>query len=799
MSRADLLQQAAVVVEWPRLLDALAGYARSTLGMEYCRTLVPEADFDAAVLRLRETEDMVALQAGEDPFPSPACPDIRGVLSRAAKGAVLEAHELRDVGLALAVGLEVVRYIARHRAEAPAVADLAAPLSDLAALQRLKEHLERCIDEEGQIKESATPELRRLSQHAGDLKQHMRRRLETILASSRYADVLQEQYFAQREGRYVVPVKADMRAKIPGIVHDVSSSGATVFLEPRELVELNNAIKVAELEVDREVRRILQDLSGDVARDSVALSTAVEVLGRLDCLAAKAALSGRIGGRPVTLSAEGRIALTAARHPLLVLAKDEVVPNDLVLDAPVRVLIISGPNTGGKTVTLKVLGLFALMVRAGLQPPCGPDSEMGFFPEVYADIGDAQDLTKNLSSFSAHMTQMIDLLKEAESRPAGAPPALVLLDEPATSTDPAEGAALAEALLRRLARLGLKVVVTTHYNALKALGQTTPAFMNASVGFDVSTLSPTYRVIMGVPGGSSAIEIAGRLGMDESILEDALRLVRREDRSLERMLSDLQEKQRRLEADAAEIAALKSRTERATRESEAVAARLSATEREERKRLKKQWAEELARARTEIHAALEALKKEQTRTHAKQAAQRVSELHADVSRRLAEGDHGVPLERLRPGDSVELIGLGARAVLLEAPGGKKRVRVQMGGREMSVEVSSLLGTDDSALPEAPRAPAPPFRPRSPAATHGEGVAVLDLRGKTADEALDLTVAALDRAALAGTPFLRLIHGHGTGRLKASLRAYLRDSPYVAGFRAGERAEGGDGVTIVELK
>jgi DNA mismatch repair protein MutS2 len=466
------------------------------------------------------------------------------------------------------------------------------------------------------------------------------------------------------------------------------------------------------------------------------------------------------------------------------------------------VLVISGPNTGGKTVTLKILGLFALMVRAGLQLPCDADSEMPLFPEVYADIGDAQDLAKDLSSFSAHMMQMIALLELVDTLNHGevGPNTLVLLDEPVTSTDPAEGAALAEALLLRLSSLGTKVVVTTHYNSLKALAQTTPGFLNASVGFDVSTLAPTYRVIMGVPGGSSAIEIAGRLGLDETILDHALRLLRREDRALEQMLSDLQEKQRRLDEDLSRVSALRAETERSARETMEIAERLHRSERDERQRVKKKLTDHFLQARAEIQTILEALKTERTFIKAKEAKQRLADLEVQARKEVVPEAESVPLEALTIGDHVEIVNLGATGTLLEAPQGKKRVRVRVGDAEMSVAVSLLVGGLASQEPKA-TARSTSLGPRTISSTmvDSDAPTVLDLRGKTADEALELTVAGLDRAALAGSPMLRVIHGHGTGRLKSAIREYLQGSPYVASFRPGERAEGGDGVTIVALK
>ncbi|MEW6542281.1 MAG: endonuclease MutS2 [Nitrospirota bacterium] len=802
-------RQAERVLEWDRVLEILAGQARSTMGIERCRSLPPEAGLDAATSRLRETAEMLALGEGTDPFPSPAFPDVREALGRAAKGASLEAHDLRDLSILLGVGRQVVRYLRARAEQAPALCAAASGVEGLGQLESLRDAIDQCVDQEGNVRESATPDLRRLTRHAQDLKQQMRHRLEAILASARYAEVLQERYFAQREGRYVVPVKSEMRTKIPGIVHDVSASGATVFFEPRELVELNNGIKVAELDVEREVKRILADLSVQVAAHGLALKLGAEGLAELDCIAAKAAFGRLVNGRVVALNGVGRVALRQARHPLLVLARERVVANDILLDESVRVLIVSGPNTGGKTVTLKLLGLFALMVRAGLPVPCGADSVMAFFPEVYADIGDAQDLTRDLSSFSAHVTQMIRLLEHAASAsrprgageaPSGGSGALVLLDEPVTSTDPAEGAALAEALLLRLASLGMKVIVTTHYNRLKVLAQTTPGFLNACVEFDVARLAPTYRLLMNLPGGSSAIEIAGRLGMDEELLAHARGLLRREDQTLERMLTDLHDRQRRLDEDLERTAALREEAERSAREAEAIAERLRRSEQEERKGAKRKLTETLLHARAQVQAALDELKHERTQARARETKQRLAEIGERARQLLVKPAETVPVERLRPGDRVEIVGLGTVGTLLEAPQGRKRVRIRIGETEMSVAPSGLVGlAGKGAEPQRSSGRPAPARHGQGSSADSEAAGVVDLRGMAADEAVEAVTASLDRAALNGEPFLRIIHGHGTGRLKTAVREYLTHSPYVASFRPGDRSEGGDGVTVAELK
>jgi len=798
----NLFKQTTQALEWPRLLDALAGHARSTMGAARCRALELADDLHDARRRQQETTEMGQLQASGEVLPALAFPDIRDPLARAMKGAVLEVHELRDCAMVLELMEESGRVMGRHQNDAPALTSVAHPLRLAGELRPVRSALDAAIHPDGSIKESATPELRRLTRQAQGLKQQMRDQVNQMLHSRRYEDILQEQYFAEREGRYVIPVKADMRGKVPGIVHDVSASGATVFIEPRELVELNNSIKVADLEIEREVRRILRELSALVAAHSEGILAGVDALAILDDISARASFGRQLKAHPVGLNAEGRVKLLQARHPLLVLSKEQVVANDLFLDESIHVLVISGPNTGGKTVTLKVVGLFALMVRAGLHLPCAAESEMAIFPDVYADIGDAQDLARDLSSFSAHMIQMIQLLDEADRQRRndshGAPRQwLVLLDEPVTSTDPTEGAVLAEALLCRLAALGMKVVATTHYGPLKALAHTMPDFANAAVEFDVATLSPTYRLFMGAPGGSSALEIAGRLGMDRALLDEARRKLHKDERAMETMLQDLQATQRQLADDLARAVEARREAEQAEQRAKAQLAHLEDSEREAQKGLKRKLSEQFSRARAEVQATVDAVKGEQKLIKAKAAKQRLFELEAQTRAELAPTGTPIPLEQLRMGDQVEISGLGVIGTLLETPQGKKRVKVKVGQGEVLATVANLVG-----LARGEKAPPPiSSSPRRLMSGGGLGLdeqTVVDVRGKAANEALDEVVAALDRATLAGVPFLHIVHGHGTGKLKASLRDYLKDSPYVAEFRAGDRAEGGDGVTIVKL-
>jgi DNA mismatch repair protein MutS2 len=810
MPSDELQREGAKVLEWDKLLAVLASFAQSAMGAEQCRSLGLEQDLTQAVLRQQETSDMVLLQTEVEPFPLLQCPNVTESLVRVSKGACLEIHELRDIALVLDLTGEVHRYLSRYHAEAPTLAALASECGPATKYRQLLEDLNVAIDPDGSMRESASQELQRLMHRAKDLKQHMRHRLDQILHSRRYEDVLQEDYFAQREGRYVIPIKTDMQGRIPGIVHDISASGATVFLEPRELVELNNSIKVVDLEVEREVRRILRELSGKVAPYTSELHSTVAVLGRLDVISAKAALGRRLQAVPARLNDQGRIVLTQARHPFLVLNKEQVVANDLVLDETVRVLVISGPNTGGKTVTLKLLGLFALMVRCGLHLPCASESEMAIFPSVYADIGDAQDLARDLSSFSAHITQMVQLLREVSADGAvndenhSMPPgrALVLLDEPVTSTDPAEGAALASALLCRLADAGVKVVATTHYSLLKGLAQETAGFANASVEFNLDSLSPTYRLILGQPGGSAAIEIAGRLGMDQSLLTEARGRLQGENRMLETLLTDLQDKQRRLNDDLAATSLAKESAEQAAREAQELLALIRESELDERQGLKKKLSQEFQRARAVVQATLDDLKRDQKLLKAKETKARLAELEQEVTRDVGDPSSPIPVDQLNVGDAVEVLGLGMTGTLLEAPQGKKRVRLKVGEGELLANVGSLMGIASPAQAsrkETNKANAMHHRRGNQALVPENVQETFDVRGQTTDDALDQVVAGLDRAVLGGSPFVRIIHGHGTGRLRTMLREYLKASPYVVSYRPGDRAEGGDGVTIVELR
>lgn len=633
-----------------------------------------------------------------------------------------------------------------------------------------------------------------------------------MLTSHDYEDLLQGQYFAEREQRYVIPVKAEMQHQIPGIVHDISGSGATVFLEPRDLIEPNNAIKVADLQVKQEIRRILQDLSNMVASHVASLSNNFSLLGQLDSIGAKARLSIKMSANPVSLNTQEHITLHQARHPLLILSKDHVIANDIHLSKATKIYIISGPNTGGKTVTLKLLGLFALMVRAGLHLPCLETSEMGIFLRIYADIGDAQDLQRDLSSFSAHITNMITLLEDAQlSLHDHSFASLVLLDEIGNATDPIEGAAIAEALLCRLHELRCNVVVTTHYHSLKTLPLRKPDFVNASHEFDLHTLSPTYRLIEGLPGGSSAIKIAGQLGLDPRILTHASDLVQGQERDLEAVFQQLQDTQQELDQKLTHASTLHLEANQYHQEARDTKERLRKSERYDRQKIRRELQAELTRAKQVIHHTMAELKKDHTLIKTKAAYETLREVQRHSQTLLTDGE-SIPLQQTAVGHPVMIKNLGTTGVLLEPIEEKARVKIRIGEKVISVDTQLLQGVPGHQISEqgptalqSPRAASK--KKLSPTSLSAQtrktdiitAALKLDLRGKSVDEAMEATEAALDQAIVQGTFYLQVIHGHGTGKLKAALRTYCSESPSIAGFRPGDRSEGGDGVTMVELR
>jgi DNA mismatch repair protein MutS2 len=782
--RSELERRTETLLDWPLLLARLAEHAVTPTAKECCVALDGTADPKAVEDRYEELREWMALRDRAGDFAFAGGADPRAALRAAVPGGLLDAEQCREI----AVVLDQVRDVRRALGPNADLARLAARAKALDELPDVRRELSETIDAQGRLRESATPELRHLRLEVDRLRQMIIDRVGELLRSPRYEPWLQDTFVTQRQDRYVLPIKIEHRAKVPGIVHELSASGATVFIEPEELVEANNDLKWAEMAVAQEIERIFRRLTDLIAAQRGILETNVEVLTALDVIQAKGRLGLAYRGMIPTISRTREIAWRGLRHPLLALRGITVVPNDVTLEPVARALVISGPNTGGKTVLLKAMGLAALMTRAGIPLPCDPDSVAPVFPAVLMDAGDDQDLARDLSTFAAHVRVVCALIDTA---PAGS---LILLDELATATDPEEGAALAQAMVEAFMAKNVLTVVTTHYTALKAWAAQEPDArdrVSAGMGYDVETMTPTFQLALGRPGASLGIEVAARLGLPTSILERARLLVSPQSAALGAAIAAL-ERERRVAADLRErLAALEAAARDAALRQDAAAAQLERDREAFASTKRERLAAEVRRAKTELDTILEQARHE---TDARKIRVLIPKIAAVAAPREAE-----PLETLAP--ALEDVGVGARVrvaslradgVLLDATAGRKRVRVRVGDREVSVPTGDLRPAKTS---ESPR---PPAGAGGRLVAPEPGPDTLNVIGRRVDAALELIDRALDQAAAAGATRLRILHGHGTGRLKAAIRAHLADSPYAASHRPGDDTEGGDAATIVEL-
>ena len=802
MADHSLIQQTEQVLEWQQLLDAVAKEATSGMGAELCRGLVCVRDLESARAQQQETFEMLQSFELTSSLPALNFPDIRPLLARVAKGGFLEGLDLRDISVVSTISQHAKQWLDGHQEAYPTMWKRFAQFQDLSFVRQTIDH---CIDAQGHLRESASPLLNELTQKSQNLRQAMRRRLEQLLAAQQYEEQLQGQYFAERENRYVIPVKSERQHEVDGIIHDISSSGATVFIEPRNLIELNNAIKFADLQVAQETRRILQDLSDMVSGSVAPIQENLELLAELDCLVAKARFSRKIEGVPVHLNQENKIHLIQAKHPLLRLTKDGVVANTLHIDENVHTLIISGPNAGGKTVTLKMVGVVALMVKVGLLLPCAPHSDMAFFDRVFADIGDTQDLSRDLSSFSGHILSLMTLLDNLRSYHHDAQhSSLVLLDEVGSSTDPIEGAALAEAILRRLSDLGCISLVTTHYPSLKTLAYRNLHVRNVSQEFDMERFLPTYRLIDGIPGGSSALDIADRLGLEAEILLHARGLIERDDQDLDHIFQQLQHSYAQLEEERSDAQVRYQEAQRLFDEARNIRQQLAIQEKEDRQRYRKQWQREFAKAQREVNHIVATLKKEKSATQVQAKRRSLTPIDNHMKGQLPiEGSSSFISPK--SGDRVEIDELGTVGTLQEDPEGKKLVSIRVGAQTIKISPSAVRVISSShTTPKHRSQPQRSFPSQSQSSTASSVATGVyqhehDLRGIRLEDALEKTLAALDQALMAEAKYVKIIHGQGSGALRTGIRKLCQTSPYTESYRAGDPAEGGDGVTIIELR
>jgi DNA mismatch repair protein MutS2 len=771
-------------LEWPDLQARLARHLRTP----EARAALAAAPFaesaEAARRLLAETGEARGLRDAGAEQPFGAIPALDAELGRLTKGGALSAGELLAVGAAARAVSDARRFFVRHADEAPRLAELASALSDPRALA---DAIDAALEPGGHVRDSASPALAAARREAHEAAGRVQERVDRLLGDRELRAALQDAFVTMRGDRYVLPVRADSRARVPGIVHDASASGTTLFIEPEAVVELNNRLKQAELAIERETRRVLAALSEQAAPLAPQLCGDLATLGQLDLAFARARLAEEQDASEPALDDAARFELLQLRHPLLPAA--EAVPNDLRLGESFDVLVISGPNAGGKTVAMKSLALAALMARAGLHVAAAPGARVGAVDAVLADIGDEQNIRESLSTFSAHMANLAAIVAEAGPR------TLVLLDEIGVGTDPGEGAALAQAVLEQLADAGARVVATTHFGLLKEMAEVDARFENACVDFDPETLAPTYRLRFGMAGASSARAVASRMGMPARVLERANSLLAREDRRLDQMLAELAASRAALERERREALLLRVESEAARDDYRGKLERLQ----QRRDQLFSAMRSELDAAFENAHAEVAGVIRELQRSGTARAAAQAREQLIVLEKKAAQAQRSPTPEppaapsdwrHVRPGAAVDVAGVGA-GTLLALPDAKGRVRVQVGNARLELPAERIRVRAAAPLRRAALVRVDPLPEQATPAR-------VDVRGLRVDEAMALVEKALDDAARAGVGCLEIVHGLGTGALMSGLRGRLRELPHVKRVEAGGPQTGGPGITLAFL-
>ncbi len=786
MSNVSLIEKSMDLLGWGRVVLALENHACSPITQDQCRELKPESDFDRAQTLLEETKEMVALLESLDSFPMDRFEDIGPILQDAEEQKIIEARQCLD----LIKLLRLCRNLFRERDKKTPYPHLLVWLERLNPLKEFLNDLVRCVDDEGNIRDNATPELRQAIRSSEAAKSKLEERLQRLFKSDKIREALQDSYITERNERMVIPVRAEFKSRVDGIVHDSSGTGQTLFIEPTPIVPLNNQLKIARLQVVEEKIKILQSLAMQTLQFRESLKINLEVLISLDLIFAKARLAKTMAAVHCPMNRNSIMELNEARNPELVLERETVVANTIKWDASIRVVIISGPNTGGKTVTLKTLGLLALMSRTGLYLPVKESSQIPFFPKVYSDIGDDQNIQLKLSTFSGHLKKIIHILDHVD---AGS---LVLLDELGIATDPNEGAALAEAILLDLKNKNVMTLVSTHYFTLKILAQTHAGFLNACTEFDLDTLSPTYRLIFGAPGQSAALDTAERLGLQKSIIDQARNLYQAKENRAENLLEDLTRQKLEFNRDAENIKQQKKETEALAREQRILTQQLRNEEKDFKKNKNKKLQLEVRAGKDEIQKIIRNIKGEKDLPKIRKAEKQIQSMgQISLSQKLENIEEWtVPVVNLKIGDPVLIFNLGAIGNLLEAPEKKKKLRVQMGNITTVVEVKGLRGHPRQKAKTAKKELSLNVHTES----EGNSVSSCDLRGMNSEEAEATMEAFISRAIVQKAQRVLIIHGHGMGIIKTLVRNYLEKTALCKQFTPGSKNEGGDGVTVIEF-
>ena len=790
-------------LELDKILDRLAAETCCDDAVHLARSLRPATELTLVQRLVDETDDACRLMAG---FGSPSfgrLTNVTNALRRAEAGASLSLGEF----LRIAEVLRVIRSLAEWRAHCAGVETcLDDRFSVLVPNKYLEQKISSVVVNEEEVADTASPTLADIRRKMRAASARVREQLDKLVRSPAYAKALQEPIVTIRGGRFVVPVKAEHRGEVAGLVHDSSASGATVFVEPMGVVEANNDLKVLRSKEEAEIERILFELSAEVGGFATAIIADYEILLELNVIFAKGQLAYKMKAMKPALSDDGHILLRHARHPLIDASK--IVPIDVELGGEYDTLVVTGPNTGGKTVTLKTLGLLTLMTMCGILPPVSDGSRLSVFRRVLVDIGDEQSIEQSLSTFSAHMTNVIRILGETDDS------SLVLLDELGAGTDPVEGAALAVAILERLRQQGARVGATTHYAELKAYAINTPGVENASCEFDVASLRPTYRLLIGVPGRSNAFAITEKLGMDEALVEHARSLVSGDDRRLEDVVTSLDTRRQALEEQLAETKDAHERARRSAQRAEEKLAELDERRQKELDNARREAQRIVEKARQEAGRLMDELddlrrqkeaadfaeKTRQAKSRLRSRLRRLDDAIDPVTALDVDSDYVLP-RPLKEGDRVQLMDMGLQATVVKAPDGKGIVEVQAGAIRTRTSVDNLRLFESHREEKKVRKGVPTPRQGGGLTSRMERSANtdLDLRGQTVEEALLEVDRFLDNAVLCGLDRVTIIHGKGTGALRAAVHSHLKGHRQVKGFRLGVYGEGETGVTVVELK
>lgn len=777
-------------LEFPKIKALVAAQTHCHWGREIVENSQPSSEFATVQVLLDETAEARTLVASQLTVPFGGIRDIRSALARAALGSVLDPEEIAEVGNTISSVRRLKAFFEHLEFDLPALEPYSCRLS---SFKLLENKIEEVLDDQARIRDDASVELARLRRGIRDMQGLVKTRLDSILRSAEYQKYFQDAIVTVRGDRYVIPVKQEYRHHFPGIIHDQSGSGATVFIEPMAIVNINNDIKQLTAAEKHEVERILTLLSNQIGQEAVPIKDSCEAVALLDAIFARALLSFAMKAYRPALSRERHLNLVNARHPLI--DPQIVVPISVRLGQDFQTLLITGPNTGGKTVTLKLVGLFALMTQSGLFLPAMAESVMPVFQNIFVDIGDEQSIEQSLSTFSAHMTHMVHILAAVTGDD------LVLVDEIGAGTDPDEGAALAMAILDYLQKVGCQTIVTTHYSELKSFAFSHEGIENASVEFDVETLSPTYRLIVGMAGSSNAFAISQRLGLKPELIEQAKSLMNQSHTDFEGVLSKLEEQTVEFSKRNEEMALLKQELNtlhaRLACEQEAANTRRKAL----LDKAKTEAAIILRQARRTAEEVIDELKaqfsehQQQVRQQkVQQARLKLSDEMGSVNTLSVDGQDLPALERgkFKIGTTVLVPSLNQKGVILDI--GKDDLLLQLGSMKMTVAIAKCRMAAQPARDSQTYR-----RVKSPKVNIAQGSArQIDVRGTTVDEAIEVIDKFLDEALLAGLTEVLVIHGKGTGALRRGLHEYLQQHPSVKQISLAEMNEGGDGATIVKL-